>query len=266
MKTISHPTESLILWDSNRNKSNIHNDGKTEMKLFLKESYLRVFSTMSNELADKTKQLVSLCKLWHKVVEDECKAVRKSCHTLILHDYEEAEDDIQRVEDDIQRAVDKFRGNLGEIFAEALFTSGYGVDICDPSSYTPVDPKHERFSDADALAPDGLPIGVQIKNYNVSSVPHEVFVKAAAEDRLRIAEGRIPQNQVLEYLSQPRQVILSFTDTIDIFKKDDTLKKVVVFLGPKYIESKHLHGDPELGTPANWRFFKKIADEISSLV
>lgn len=255
MKTINSE-KSLVLFDQNRSSSNIHhiNDG-IGTRLLLKTNYLNVFNTIAEEL--KTKQYVSFVKLWHKVCDKACSTVRAKLRDLILNDYEDAETDIDKV-------VVKFRGNLGEIFAEAFFTNNLSQFV-DGSSYEPVDPTNERFVDATSTSPiDNLPIGIQVKNYNVELVHIETFVKAAAEDCywLRV-DKKIKPEDVAAYLSSPHQVIFSFTDTRDLFKESHAA--AVIFLGPWYIDSVNLQGNVKMQIPARWQFFKKIADEIRQM-
>ena len=253
MKTISS-NKSLILFEQNRSTSNIHhiNDG-IGTKLLLKDNYFNVFNTLAEEL--KTKQYVSFVKLWHKVCDKECSVVRAKLRALILNDYEDAEPDIEAV-------VKKFRGNLGEIFAEAFFTNNLS-QLVDGSSYKPVDPANERFIDATSTSTvDGLPIGIQVKNYNVVLVHKETFDKAAAEDCywLRV-DKKIKPEDFSAYLASPHQIIFSFTDTKDKFKESHA--DVVIFLGPQYIDNAKLQGNMKMKILARWQFFKKIADEIS---
>ena len=255
MKTISSD-KSLILFEQNRSTSNIHhiNDG-VGTKFLLKENYFNVFNTLVEEL--KTKQYMSFVKLWHKVCDKECNAVRTKLRDLILHDYEDAESDINKV-------VMKFRGNLGEIFAEAFFTNNLSQFV-DGSSYEPVDPTNERFIDAISTSTvDGLPIGIQVKNYNAELVHKETFDKAAAEDCywLRV-DKKIKFEDVATYLSSPHQVIFSFTDTQELFKESHAA--VIIFLGPWYIDSVNLQGNVKMKIPARWQLFKKIADEIEQV-
>ena len=256
MKTISSD-KSLVLFDQNRSSSNIHhiNDG-IGTKLLLKDNYFSVFNTLAEEL--KTKQYVSFVKLWHKVCDKECSVVRAKLRALILNDYEDAESDIDKV-------VMKFRGNLGEIFAEAFFTNNLSQFV-DGSSYEPVDPANERFIDATSVSTaDGLPIGIQVKNYNVNLVGKEIFDKAAAEDCywLRV-DKKIKIDDVAAYLASPHQIIFSFTDAHELFK--DSHADVVMFLGPQYIDNAKLQGSMKMKIPARWQLFKKIADEIEHVM
>lgn len=256
MKTVSSE-KSLVLFDQNRSSSNIHhvNEG-IGTRLLLKENYANVFNTLSESL--KSAQYVSFVKLWRNVCNEECGAVKEKLKKLIMNDYEDAAPDIERV-------VMKFRGNLGEIFAELFFTNRLSQFV-DGDDYRPVDPGNERFIDATSTSPiDGLPIGIQVKNYDVELVHKETFDKSAAEDCywLRI-DRKIEKKDIETYLSSPHQVIFSFTDAKDLFKTSHA--DVVMFLGPQYIDKARLHGDYKMKIPSRWKLFKDVADEISKVI
>lgn len=257
MKTISSD-KSLVFWKQNQNGTNIYVNGGKNMCLFLKDNYLNVFKTIQTELSDTTKHYTSFVKLWHKTCKDECDVVRKAIRALIIHDYEDACSDIEKV-------VMKFRGNLGEIFAEAFFTSNLMSDICDGTTYDAVDPDNERFVDADVISnATGLKIGVQVKNYDTSLVSKEIFDKALAEDMMRIRIDKlIPSDKIADYLSSPHQMIFSFTDTQDIFIESNA--PAITFIGPKDIDAKHIQGDIRRHIAPNIRMFQKICNEIESL-
>lgn len=257
MKTILDQ-KSLVFWKQNQNGTNIYVNGGKDIHLFLKDNYLNVFKTIRDELSDKSKSYTSFVKLWHKVCNDECNIVRKSVRELIIHDYEDAQADIEKV-------VMKFRGNLGEIFAEAFFKANLVSDICDGSTYMTVDPDNERFVDGNAISnATGLNIGIQVKNYNVSLVPKEIFDKALAEDSMRIRiDKSVPQDKLIDYLSSPHQMIFSFTDAQNLFIESNA--DAIIFFGPKDIDSKKLQGDLKKKIKPNWMFFDKICKEIENL-
>lgn len=257
MQTVSHPENSLILWRNTMNRSNVFGDGQTAMELLLAEDYLEVFENICEILKSSLRQ-VSFCKLWQKVVETECAVVRRKVIGVMSATKAKGPE----AEESAQRIVDKFRGNLGEIFAEAYFKEGYALNVCDPKTYVPVDPKHERYVDADAKSRDGLPVGIQVKNYAVSQVAIEVFQKSLAENMLRIIDGTVSADRLVEYLAYPRQFIFSLTAANGLALDDPAIKKVVSFIGPKDIDKAGIQGDQQHGTPPNWQMFQRIVDEI----
>lgn len=257
MQTVSHPENSLILWRNTMNRSNVFGDGQTDMELLLAEDYLEVFENVCGILKSNVRQ-VSFCKLWQKTAEAECIAVRRKVAAVAAT----AGTKGPEAEESVQRVVDKFRGNIGEIFAEAYFKEGYALNVCDPSTYVPVDPKRERYVDADAKSRDGLPVGIQVKNYAISQVTLEIFQKSLAENMLRIVDGTVPANRVVEYLAYPRQFIFSLTAANSLALDDSAIKKVVSFIGPKDIDKAGIQGDQKRGTPPNWQMFQRIVDEI----
>ena len=250
MKTISSQ-KSLILFDQNRSDSNIYAlDGVDDIRLFVKPFYESLFATLAENL--KANQYTSFVKHWRRTCDVKCAELLAKIENLAP-------------KDDAEKVMMKFRGNCGEILAEAFFKGGLASEYIDGSTYVPVDPSNERFVDADVKsAADGLPVGVQVKNYGNALVKGEIFNKAAAEDmfRLRI-DGMVPPEDIVLYLSSPRQIIFSFTPAEKFLVENNS--KVVLFLGPDFIDRKKLHGDVSKNVPAKWRMFKQIAEEIKEV-
>lgn len=248
LKTVSSK-QSLVLFKHNRNSSNIFADGVRSIQLILKEDYASLFSKMHSLLSSGI-EYTSFVDLWKKLCAEACKQLESK-----ISSYADGN------QDDIKRVSTKFRGNLGEIFAEAFFSSGLASEYFDGSTYEPVDPDNERFFDAKVKMHDGVEACIQIKNYAIADVDKETFWKAAAEDRYQLDE--IGESETIVYLSSPRQFIFSFTETKKIFIEDHI--GIVAFLGPKYIDSKKIQGDIKQHIIARANMFKSIADEIASL-
>lgn len=252
MQTVSSQ-KSLILFDQNRSDSNVYSlDGVDDIRLFIKLHYENLFAGLAEEL--KTKQYTSFVKLWHKMCGCECKKLYNKLNNLIGKNNDCAE-----------KITAKFRGNCGEIMAEAFFANGLASEYVDGSTYEPVDPTNERFVDADVKSViDGLPIGVQVKNYDSALVKGEIFNKAAAEDMFRLRnDGIVQPEDFAAYLSSPRQIIFSFTPAEKFLIESNS--GVVLFLGPDFIDGKKLHGDVSKNVPARWRLFEQIAEEIKEV-
>lgn len=253
MQTVSS-LKSLILFDQNRSDSNVFSlDGVDDIRLFCKLHYENLFSGLAEEL--KTKQYTSFVKLWHKLCDSECRALRDRLAAALP----------DKNKDGADRVTAKFRGNCGEIFAEAFFLNGLASEYVNGSTYRPVDPTNERFVDADVKSViDGLPIGVQVKNYDSVLVKGEIFNKAAAEDMFRLRnDGLVQPKDFVTYLSSPRQIIFSFTPAEKFLIESNS--KIVLFLGPDFIDRKKLHGDISKNVPARWRMFELIAEEIKEV-
>jgi len=253
MQTVSGQ-KSLILFDQNRSDSNVYSfDGVDDIRLFIKPHYENLFVGLAEEL--KTKQYTSFVKLWHKLCDSECKALRDKLAAALP----------DKNKDGADRVTAKFRGNCGEIFAEAFFLNGLASEYVNGSTYRPVDPTNERFVDADVKSViDGLPMGVQVKNYDSVLVKGEIFNKAAAEDMFRLRNDSLVQPEdFVAYLSSPRQIIFSFTPAEKFLIESNS--KIVLFLGPDFIDRKKLHGDVSKNVPARWRMFELIAEEIKEV-
>jgi hypothetical protein len=138
------------------------------------------------------------------------------------------------------------------------------LDFIKPGSYKPVDPDNEQYIDAEAIGNrNGLPIGIQIKNYNeFSRVGREVLTKASAMSDLWLRrDKRIADEDILDFVKTPCQYIISTVDPSTEMLCDD-YRSSVVFCGPKWFESKKLQGSSKLGTGTMWRMFKDVADML----
>lgn len=244
MKTISSKN-SLIYWIRNINGSNISNVNS----LILKENYISVFSKLF-DLTSSNGIKVKFLEMWHHLINEECKAV---CNKL--KNYSSDPNSIALV-------VNKFRGNIGEIFAEKIFTDfGYNFDII-PTTYDTVDPANEEFLDAVAKHPiDNLPIGIQIKNYHKdfleNTVSRETFVKSMAMTTHWVQDTKLIDYEKLpDFFKIPRQIIFSYTNIGNSSLLSDYVGSVR-FIGPKEIAKLNFEQKPYL--------FQQIVLEISSI-
>jgi len=244
MNTITS-NKSLVFWKQNINGSNI----TTVKPLFLKENYLSVFEQIKirTDINDsKTKFL----NIWHYIINNECKIIDNK-----LKHYTTDNESINLV-------INKFRGNIGEIFVEKLFIDfGMNFDVV-PSSYVPVDPTHEEYIDAEGIHPaDGFPVGIQIKNYSKdfkeNQVNRLIFSKSMAMTTHWLQDNKkVDPDNFIKFLKIPRQIIFSFTDVKDHRVLTD-YQGSVRFIGPKTIEKLDLTNKSYI--------FEQIISEISSL-
>lgn len=250
MKTISSD-KNLVVWKRNKNESNIELPVLGGDQYFLKPMYSHLFVACADIL--KTKKIASFVKTWQKLVDDECQNVKNSIRN--------ATRDFKVSDSALDLVVNKFRGNAGEILVEMLAENGMLSNICKPGTYTPVDPDNERFIDAEGIR-NGMPVGIQIKNYNAFSfVKHETFIKSAAMDSIWIRQEKRPAD-LGEFISTPGQYIISLSETQDIFC--EMYRNIVVFLGPKWFESLKIQGSIKTGESAKWQMFRETAQLIDS--
>ena len=215
----------------------------------MKENYISVFEKLF-ELTSSTECKVKFLEMWHHFVNEECKTIY---------------DKLKKYSSDVRSialVVDKFRGNLGEIFAEKIFTDfGYNFDII-PTSYDTVDPVNEKFVDAVAKHPiDNLPIGIQIKNYHKdfleNTVSRDTFVKSMSMTTHWVQDEQlIDFEQLSTFFKIPRQIIFSYTNVSDSRLLSD-YSKSVRFIGPKEITKLNLEQKPYI--------FQQIVSEISAI-
>lgn len=237
--------------------------------LFLKENYVSVFKGIADEFSNGIPRF-SLVELWNEKIELELETIKNKIEKSIDDGEANRNELLEKIyvgdkpTFKYRRILNKFRGNCGEIFAEAFFKAGYMAKYCIPSSYSPVDPSNERFIDASGLSPiDELPIGIQVKNYKENNlIAHEVFKKAAAEDDLWLRhDHKIPEDKIHLFLKSPHQFLFSFSYARDILREN--YREVVVLIGPNEIDSVGLQGDKIKAIPGNSLFFQKIANEIN---
>jgi hypothetical protein len=216
---------------------------------FLKEDYLNVFSILQQYAESDVKKL-KFTDAWQKVCKNACNTLANKLKSIA----------------NVEQAgivISKFRGNLGEIMAEKIFSLfGSMWDIA-PESYKTVDPENEMFLDAQGVhISDRMQIGIQVKNYSVhpgktNAVGWEVFTKSMAMTTYWLqCSALVKPEDADRFLSIPRQIIFSFTPvSYDIIA--DNYKKAVRFIGPAEIE--------KLDLQHKGYVFKQIVDEITLL-
>lgn len=266
MNTISSKN-SLILAKQTLNRSNIFDIDE----LFFKDNYHNVFTGIATQFSSGEK-FVTFTDVWQEFCKKECTAVRRKVSDHLKKYKPDGGKLDDKDEESIKRVVAKFRGNLGEIFAEAFFREGYMANLCKVSVYNTANPVNEKYIDAESIsASDGLPVGIQIKNYSDDQNsekhvdPEKIFNKACVS-YLRGLYALNTDVDKLLYISQPHQIIFSFTGfgskLIADSRKD--YNKAIIFFGPNEINSKYLQGYEDKNISANWLFFKTIADEIQA--
>ena len=249
MKTITSD-KNIICWKRNQNGSNINLSSLNGDDMILKEHYRNVFAKVAKILHEGPKS--SFLTIWFKVCNKECNKLTKHIKDVL------SSNNCSVSNNSIECVKVKFRGNLGEILIEMFAENGI-LDFIKPGSYTPVDPDNEQYIDAEAIR-NGLPIGIQIKNYNeFSRVGREVLTKASAMSDLWLRrDKRIADEDILDFVKTPCQYIISTVDPSSELLCDD-YKSSVVFLGPNWFESKKIHGSSKLGTMPMWRMFDDVA-------
>lgn len=246
MKTIG-----LIGWKRNENMSNIYVSAVGGDDMFLKPCYENVFRRCAKTLRDK--HVNSFCDVWTSICDEACKKLEDDLAMKLHHLAEDLQESIQKV-------TTKFRGNLGEMMVEMLAENGL-VDFIKPGTYRTVDPTKEEFVDAFAEC-NGMPIGIQIKNYNkYNKVDLEVFLKAAAMSDLWLRRDNIAKDNLEMFISSPCQYIIATSLPENPFL-EEMFKGSVVFLGPRWLDSKKIQGSIKTREPAKWKMFEDVADEI----
>ena len=239
-------TLDLVSWKRNENMSNIYASTVGGDEMFLKPHYAAVFEDCANLLKNaKVNSFVE--NVWQPICDGACSDVRTAVSRV-------ANVDISAID----RVVAKFRGNLGEMLVEMLAENGL-LDFIKPGTYDPVDPTREEFFDATAKR-NGMPVGIQVKNYSkFNKVGLEVFLKAAAQSDLWLRRDQIPNLD----MTSPCQYVISTSEAS--LGLEERFKGSVVFLGPKWLDSKRITGSTKTKESAKWMMFAEVANAVNKI-
>ena len=244
-------TLDLVAWKRNENTSNIYVSAIGGDEMFLKPYYVSVFKECANMLKN-TKANSFVENVWQPICDDACKSVHKAVSDTCRSNGIDV--DISSIE----RVVNKFRGNLGEILVEMLADNGL-LDLIKPGTYDPVDPTREEFFDATAKR-NGMLVGIQVKNYSkFNKVGLEVFLKAAAQSDLWMRRDKMPNLD----LTSPCQYIISTSEAESCLA--ERFNGSVVFLGPKWLDSKRITGSSKTKESAKWMMFAEVAEFVEKI-
>ena len=239
-------TLDLVSWKRNENMSNIYASTVGGDEMFLKPHYAAVFEDCANLLKNaKVNSFVE--NVWQPICDGACSDVRTAVSRV-------ANADISAID----RVVAKFRGNLGEMLVEMLAENGL-LDFIKPGTYDPVDPTREEFFDATAKR-NSMLVGIQVKNYSkFNKVGLEVFLKAAAQSDLWLRRDQIPNLD----MTSPCQYVISTSEAS--LGLEERFKGSVVFLGPKWLDSKRITGSTKTKESAKWMMFAEVANAVNKL-
>ena len=243
-------TLDLVSWKRNENMSNIYASAGGGDEMFLKPHYAAVFEDCANLLKNaKVNSFVE--NVWQPICDGACSDVRTAVSRV-------ANADISAID----RVVAKFRGNLGEMLVEMLAENGL-LDFIKPGTYDPVDPTREEFFDATAKR-NGMLVGIQVKNYSkFNKVGLEVFLKAAAQSDLWLRRDEMCKSCLEEFTSSPCQYVISTSEAS--LGLEERFKGSVVFLGPKWLDSKRITGSTKTKESAKWMMFAEVANAVNKI-
>ena len=243
-------TLDLVSWKRNENMSNIYVSTVGGDEMFLKPYYAAVFEDCANLLKNaKVNSFVE--NVWQPICDGACSDVRTAVSRV-------ANADISAID----RVVAKFRGNLGEMLVEMLAENGL-LDFIKPGTYDPVDPTREEFFDATAKR-NGMLVGIQVKNYSkFNKVGLEVFLKAAAQSDLWLRRDEMCKSCLEDFTSSPCQYVISTSEAS--LGLEERFKGSVVFLGPKWLDSKRITGSTKTKESAKWMMFAEVANAVNKI-
>ena len=243
-------TLDLVSWKRNENMSNIYVSTVGGDEMFLRPHYAAVFEDCANLLKNaKVNSFVE--NVWQPICDGACSDVRTAVSRVAIADISA-----------IDRVVAKFRGNLGEMLVEMLAENGL-LDFIKPGTYDPVDPTREEFFDATAKR-NGMPVGIQVKNYSkFNKVGLEVFLKAAAQSDLWLRRDEMCKSCLEDFTSSPCQYVISTSEAS--LGLEERFKGSVVFLGPKWLDSKRITGSTKTKESAKWMMFAEVANAVNKI-
>lgn len=216
-------------WNQTANNANLIGIDRQKVKDIYHDFFDDLYGEIVNNhpIASFTKVWRNACSKWCKTLADElCKQNQK------VKDKPEFLLEVAKV-------VNKFRGNVAEIFFEAAVNYAR-FDWILPTGYEPVDPWNEEQLDGEGRSPFGdYPIGIQIKNWNSGNpVNRHVFNEVAGMAWKWFARGKLKN---VDLSMKPVYMYVVSFDSDGYFKDetnkdlDETMGGTVKFIGPKNI-------------------------------
>ena len=178
-------------------------------------------------IASFTKVWRNTCNKWCKTLTDALKAANPDTK------------DKPEFLNEVAKVVNKFRGNVAEIFFEAAVNYAR-FDWILHTGYEPVDPWNEEQLDGEGKSPFGdYPIGIQIKNWNSGNpINRHVFNEVAGMAWKWFARGKLKN---IDLSMKPVFMYVVSFDSDGYFKDEtnkdleETMGGTVKFISPKYI-------------------------------
>lgn len=251
---------SLILFRQNANGSNILTDPiESNYDFQLVSFYAKFFKELGEKIESGIKS--SFVTIWKAEVDKITREMSKYLKNKYKN-YELVNKETLPEHVDLVRM--KFQGNLAEIFFEYFFRSGLGEDICTAMTYCPVkDPAHEEYYDAAGSNPNGEHVEIQIKNYMTSDHNWRMLFDKAISQLTKYMWANAKDLNLNQYIESPHAFIISFSDVTDDRVLEDFQDECrVAFLGPSYIDGKHIQGNIKTKTKGRYNDFYAIANQI----
>ena len=227
LKTIKK--NHLNEWNQTKNNANLIGIDGQKVKNIYHDFFDDLYGEIvhNHPIASFTKVWRNACSKWCKTLTDALKAENP-----------DAKDNPQFL-DEVAKVVNKFRGNVAEIFFEAAVNYAR-FDWILPTGYEPVDPWNEEQLDGAGKSPFGdYPIGIQIKNWNSSNqVNRHVFNEVAGMAWKWLVRGKLTN---IDLSMKPTYMYVVSFDSDGYFKDetnkdlDETMGGTVKFIGPKSI-------------------------------
>lgn len=227
LKTITQ--NHLNEWNQTANGANLVGIDKNLVRDIYHSFYedLHTEVVANYPIASFTKVWRNTCNKWSKTFTDALKAANPDTK------------DKPEFLNEVAKVVNKFRGNVAEIFFEAAVLYAR-FDWVLPTGYEPVDPWNEEQLDGESKSPFGdYPIGIQIKNWNAGNpINRHVFNEAAGMAWKWMVRGKLTN---IDLSMKPTYMYVVSFDSDGYLKDetnqdlDETMGGTVKFIGPKSI-------------------------------
>ena len=225
LKTIKK--NHLNEWNQTANGANLMG---IDRKL-VKDIYHNFYDDLYREVVDNY-PIASFTKIWRNTCNKWCKTLMDELCKVNPDSKDKPE-----FLDEVAKVVNKFRGNVAEIFFEAAVCFSR-FDWILPMGYEPVDPWNEEQLDGEGKSPYGdYPIGIQIKNWNRGNpINRHVFNEIAGMAWKWFARGKLKN---VDLTMKPVYMYVVSFDAEGYFKDetnkdlDETMGGTIKLIGPK---------------------------------
>ena len=228
LKTIKK--NHLNEWNQTANGANLIGIDKQ----LIRDFYHNFFDDLHTEIVANY-PIASFIKVWRNTCNKWGKTITEELRKLNPADKDKPEFLVE-----VAKVVNKFRGNVAEIFFEAAVCYAR-FDWILPMDYEPVDPWNEEQLDGEGKSPNGdYPIGVQIKNWNHGNpITRHVFNEVAGMAWKWMVRGKLKD---IDLSMHPTYMYVVSFDSEGYFKDEtnkdleETTAGTIKFIGPKQID------------------------------
>ena len=228
LKTITQ--NHLNEWNQTANGANLLGIDKQ----LIRDFYHKFFDDLHTEIVANY-PIASFTKVWRNTCNKWCKTINGELRKMNPSGKDNPESMAK-----VDKVVNKFRGNVAEIFFEAAVQYAR-FDWILPTGYEPIDPWNEEQLDGEGKSPFGdYPIGIQIKNWNHGNpITRHVFNEIAGMAWKWYVRGKLKN---IDMSMKPTYMYVVSFDSEGYFNDEtnkdleETMSGTIKFIGPKQID------------------------------